>query len=79
MNSTHQDEFTKLTVSSSRTHGVAERGLIVDEDDHEECVDIDKCSEHGLINFRPGKPHILTVNKRSFGGTRLRGSRDIKE
>ncbi|RLM32665.1 hypothetical protein [Haloarcula sp. Atlit-120R] len=43
-----------------------QRFTIVDEDDHEECVDIDKCSEHGLINFRPGKPHTLTVDKRKM-------------
>jgi regulator of replication initiation timing len=43
-----------------------QRFTIVDEDDHEECIDIDKCSEHGLVNFRPGKPHTLTVEKRKI-------------
>ena len=43
-----------------------QRFTIVEKDDHEECVDIDKCSEHGLINFRPGKPHTLTVEKRKI-------------
>ena len=32
VNHTHQDEFTKLTVSGSRTHGVAERALDRGED-----------------------------------------------
>ena len=32
MNRTHQNEFTKLTVPSSRTHGVAERALDRRED-----------------------------------------------
>jgi len=43
-----------------------QRFTIVNTDDHEDCVDIDKCTEHGLVNFRPGKPHTLTVEKRKM-------------
>jgi len=31
MDSTHQDEFSKLTVLSSLTHNISERGLSVEE------------------------------------------------
>ncbi|GGK84584.1 hypothetical protein [Haloarcula sebkhae] len=43
-----------------------QRFTIVDGDAHKDCVDIDNCSEHGLVNFRPGKPHILTVAKQKM-------------
>jgi len=43
-----------------------QRFTIVDGDAHKDCVDIDKCSDHGVINFRPGKPHTLTVAKQNM-------------
>jgi regulator of replication initiation timing len=43
-----------------------QRFTIVDGDAHRDCVDIDTCSDHGLINFRSGKPHTLTVPKRKM-------------
>jgi len=42
-----------------------QRFTIADAEEHEEnCTDIDSCSDHGLVTFRPGKPHTLTVNKK---------------
>ena len=43
-----------------------QRFTLVDGDAHEGCVDIDECSDHGLIHFRAGKPHTLTVAKQNM-------------
>lgn len=56
-----------------------QRFTIVDEDEHEDCVDIDKCSEHGLVNFRPGKPHTLTVKKRKIEASVLNADASDKD
>lgn len=42
-----------------------QRFTIADGDEHEAaCTDVDGCTDHGLVTFRPGKPHTLTVPKK---------------
>lgn len=45
-----------------------QRFTIVDTDGHEDCDGIDGCSDHGVVHFRPGKPHTLTVRKGQMKG-----------
>jgi len=52
MNGTHQDEFAKFTVPSSRTHGVAERAL-----DRRE----DGLTHRSLSASRPIDPRVMRV------------------
>jgi hypothetical protein len=52
VNRTHQDEFTKFTVPSSRTHGVAERALDRGEDGF---------THRSLAVSRPIDPRVMRV------------------
>jgi len=52
VNRTHQDEFTKFTVPSSRTHGVAERALNRREN---------RLTHRSLAVARPIDPRVVRV------------------